>query len=461
MQIKMNRRHFLTATGTIIASPYLIPSAILAKPGETLGANDRVNVGLIGLGGRCNWLYNATFPQVQGANFVAVCDIFQPRVNEFLAKENKLGEMRGYDDFRKMIETEKLDGVMVETTTHARAWIVVQAMAMGMNAYIEKPMCLTIEEGRTMVKAARHFKRVTQVGTQQRSIPLNNWASDLVQNGAIGKIKYVLAPNFVGPDIWEDQPGQPLPEGGNDVWWDIWTNQAPYRPYHPQLHYGWSRWRDYDAGGLCFGVSGWGTHSYDQVNRALGTNETGPIALILEEPSTIQESGKYPNRKVEDDETGSPYYGMAKVTGPRGKVKMLFANGTELRLHLDGDKGPGLGAIFVGEKGKIEINRDKIAANPKEILNRDDNPGSNPRDESADHVENWLHCIRTGEKCVADIEYGQRSSTLCELVNIVRSVGKVGETLRWDPETERFTNCDEGNALLSRPRREGYELNFS
>ena len=127
-----------------------------------------------------------------------------------------------------------------------------------------------------MVKAARKYNRVTQVGTQQRSMPINNWASDLVKNGALGKILTVIAPNFVGPERWTDQPAEPMPDGGSDNWWDVWTNQAVLRPYHKSIHHGWDRWWDYDGGGRCFGVTGWGTHSYDQINRALGTDDTGP-----------------------------------------------------------------------------------------------------------------------------------------------------------------------------------------
>ena len=117
----------------------------------------------------------------------AVCDCFEPYCGRFVAAVGKDRNWKTYEDFRKMIESEKLDGVMVETTTHARAWIVIQAMQAGMDAYIEKPMCLTIAEGRTMVKAARKYNRVTQVGTQQRSMPINNWASDLVKNGRVGQ----------------------------------------------------------------------------------------------------------------------------------------------------------------------------------------------------------------------------------------------------------------------------------
>ena len=439
-----------------VAAPLVISARAFGLDGPP--PSERVNVGLIGLGGRCRGIAKDCLgiPEMRVA---AVCDIFQPRIKDIMEKVGKDQNWKGYADFREMIEKEKLDGVMVETTTHARAWIACQAMAAGVDAYIEKPMSLTISEGRYMVNIARKYKRVTQVGTQQRSIPLNNWASDLVKNGAIGKIKTVLAPNFVGPVHWTPKPGQPMPDGVTDNWWDIWTNQAELRPYHAELQYGWNRWWAYDSGGRCFGVTGWGTHSYDQINRGLGTDETGPSEIVLEEPVTDQDCGKFDPHKPTEDETGARYYRLAKnVVGPRAKVRMKFANGTELKLHLDGDWGPGLGCIFVGENGKIEINRDKIAANPRELVSSPDNPGHLTVPENQPHIKNWIHCIKTRERCNADIEFGQRSSTLCYLVNIVRDVGQVGKTLHWDPVTEKFTNCDEGNAMLSRPRRAGYEL---
>ena len=111
-------------------------------------------------------------------------------------------------------------------------------------------MCLTIAEGRAMVKAARKYNRVTQVGTQQRSMPINNWASDLVKNGALGKILTVIAPNFVGPDRWTKTSTEGRQGRRSSRWWDIWTNQAELRPYHAEIHHGWDRWWDYDGGGL-------------------------------------------------------------------------------------------------------------------------------------------------------------------------------------------------------------------
>ncbi len=452
------RRAFLKKTA--VAAPLVLSASTLALGAKEVSPNEKVKIGLIGCGNRCRSVVSAgmEYPEFQMA---AVCDCFEPQtgriLNHYKAKWN------AYTDFRKMIEKEKLDGVLIETTTHARAWIAVQVLLMGTDAYIEKPMCLTIEEGRAMVDAAKHGKCITQIGTQQRSIPLNNYACDKILDGGIGKVKVVLAPNFIGPDPWTDQPEQPMPAGGPEGWWDVWTNSAPMRPYHSAIHRGWSRWADYDAGGRCFGVSGWGTHSYDQIQRGLGTSETGPVEIMLEEPVTIADTGKFEQREISADETGQRYYRMAKLVGPRAKVRMWYKSGVELRMHLDGDRGPGLGCIFVGEKGKVEVNRDKVTSNPKELLLGEDRPKTLPEQghsETAPHVKNWIDCIKSRETANADVAYGHRSTALCNLVNIVREVGLVGEKLKWDPETEQFTSHPEANQnrWVARPRRKGYEL---
>jgi predicted dehydrogenase len=451
----------LKAGAAAFAAPHLIPSNVLAVPGRP-GANDRVNVAIIGLGGRAREIA-ATCLAISQMRIVAVCDCFAPLCDAFVAAVGKGRNWAAYDDFDKMYAKEKLDGVMVETTTHARAWVTIQAMQAGMDVYIEKPMCLTVAEGRYMVDAARKYGRVTQVGTQQRSMPINNWASDLVENGALGKVHTVLAPNFIGPERWTNEPAEPLPKGGRKDWWDIWTNQAVFRPYNRLLHHRWARWWDCDGGGRGFGVTGWGAHSYDQVQRALGTDETGPVEVVLEEPVRVMPTGKF-ETKPGDPDTDVNYRGqrirkiLEQLVGPRAKVRMKYANGTELRLQLDADWGPGLGAIFIGDKAKLEINRNKLASNPKELVESSDNPGPNQKPETQYHIEDWLECMKTRRRCTADIEYGQRSTTLCYLVNIARDVGRVGEKLAFDPQTERFTNCHEANEMLSRPRREGYEM---
>lgn len=457
------RRQVLQAGVAAFAVPTFVPGSVLGRE-NSAPPSETVRVGVIGCGGRASLIRDAA--DVKAFKVVSCCDCQIKRAEDYAKAFRAGAKWNVYEDFRRMIEKEKLDAVMVETTTHARAWITIQAMQAGMDVYIEKPMCLTIVEGRQMVRAARKLNRVTQVGTQQRSMPINNWASDLVRNGAIGKVSTVLAPNFVGPFRWTGASTKDVVKP-IEPWWDMWTNQAELRPFQDDLLTGWGKWWDYDGGGLCFGVTGWGTHSYDQINRALGTDHTGPTEVLLEEPVAERSSGKFAPRTsvggvvlgaTGDSDTGTDYHGMAKLSGPRAKVTMTFASGTRMQCHLDGDRGPGLGAIFVGQQGKLEINRNKLASNPKELIRSGNNPGPNRRPETAYHIENWIDCIKSRKTCNADIEIGQRSSTLCYLVNIARDVGRVGQTLRWDPVAERFTNCEEANRLLSRSRRSGYAL---
>ena len=232
MTNRTDRRSFLYRTGvrlSALCAPAIVPASALGRHGKP-GPNDRVEVGIIGLGPRAKDVARTCLgiPQMR---IRAICDCFAPRCTAFQKAFGR--KWPAYEDFREMIDREKLDGVMIETTTHARAWIAIQAMQAELDTYIEKPMCLTIAEGRAMVRAARKYGVVTQVGTQQRSMPINNWASDLVKNGAIGKIRVVLAPNFVGPEPWTSQPAQPLPSGGRKGWWELWTSQAPLAPLPP------------------------------------------------------------------------------------------------------------------------------------------------------------------------------------------------------------------------------------
>ena len=456
------RRGVLKAGAASLALPAMVPARALGLGGAP--ASETVNVGVVGCGGRAHFIREGD--DVAGFRVISACDVQRERAEQFAKAHAGDASWGVYDDAREMFEKEPLDAVMVITTTHARANVSIQAMQAGLDVYLEKPMCLTIAEGRYLVNAARRYGCVTQVGAQQRSMPINNWGSDLVKNGAIGRIRVVEAPNFVGPFRWTETSSADV-TGPVEPWWDLWTDQAELRPYDTRLHHGWARWWDYDGGGLVFGVTGWGTHSYDQINRALGTDDTGPTEILLEEPVAERETGRFAPRETVggvilgdtgDIDTGTEYHGMAKLSGPRARMRMRFDNGTELRLHLDGDRGPGLGAIFTGEDGRIEINRNRLASNPPELVRADDNPGPNRRPESAYHIEDWIECIKTREPCTGDIEIGQRSTTLCYLVNIVRDVGRVGDVLRWDPAAERFTNSDEANQHLDRPRRKGYEL---
>ena len=247
-------------------------------------------------------------------------------------------------------------------------------------------------------------------------------------------------------------------------WWDMWTNQAELRPYDAAIHHGWARWWDYDGGGLCFGVTGWGTHSYDQINRALGTDNTGPLEMLLEEPVAERDTGKFVKGttvggeilgETGDIDTGTEYHGMAKLSraAGQGHHEVRQRHGAAIAFGRRPRPGPG-GHLHRRERqdgDQPQQDRQQSQGDRP----RPDNPGPNRRPETSYHIENWIECIKSRQPCNADIEIGQRASTLCYLVNIVRDVGRVGEPLKWDPVAERFTNCDEANALLAAAAPQG------
>lgn len=421
----MKRRDFLRRAASVaaagIASPYLISPRAQAASGK-LGANDKIRVAFIGTGGRARQLMT-TEKLADHATIVAAADCFLPRIEEAAKVVPGADKWKRYQDYREMFDKEKLDAVFVETTTHARALICIDAIRAGLDVYGEKPLTLTIAEGRYIVNAAKKHKCVFQTGTQQRSMPANVYASKLVREGAIGKVHTVLACNFLGPAIWEPKPAQPMPDGMD---WDKWSNQTEPRPYHTDIHRHWALWRDYDGGGQSWGVTGWGTHALDQVQAALGTDETGPVEVWPDEP------------------------------GPACKVSMRYANGAVLKCHGKKRQLQDLGAIFIGDKGQIEILRGSYLADPPELLKGcPTTMPANVPGECIEHLKNFFDCMRSRKQTNADAEVGHRATTVCHLMNICRELGR---KLKWDPKAERFVDDDEANKLISRPRRKGYEL---
>jgi len=418
------RRRFLKTTAAALAVPYWIPSTVLGAPGRP-GANERICGGLIGAGHR-SWDLTKESPAELSLVAVADCDLRM--IDQYLAKtrgfkDSIVAEKCGaYQDYRQMLAKEKLDAVFVATTTHARVLACLHAMQAGLDVYAEKPLTLTIEEGQYLVRAERKYRTVFQVGTQQHSIAINNFGSDLVQRGAIGKVLTVKCPNFPGPRPLPQLPAKPTPA---EINWDLWCNQTEMIPFSPELHPGlgrWARYRPY-CGWL---VTGW-VHAFDQVQRALGTDDTGPVEVWPEE------------------------------SGPDAHVSLRYASGTVLKLDMPENKGPRMGGIFVGEKGKIEINRNRLASNPPELIEKA--PPAADKSEYAsvshEHIRNWVDCMRTRKKTVAPATVGHRSTTICHLIDICRELGR---KLEWDPVKEAFVGDTEANALRSRPRRKGYEL---
>jgi len=411
---RVSRRGLLKAA----VLPCVVPRHVLGDQGRT-GANDRIRVGVIGVGNRSNLLIDQLPAE---AEVVAVADCFLRRCHESAAKR-KAG-WRIHQDYRRMLEDKDIDGVIVGTHDHGRVLCSIHACQAGKDVYAEKPLTLYVEEGRALVRAARKYGRVFQVGSQQRSMAMNRRASEFVRQGGIGRVQFVLGVNYTGPAPYTGLPVEPLPEGLD---WDVWLGQTEMRPYNSKLQFGWMRWWDYSGGEM----TNWGAHGLDQVQAALGTDGAGPVEF------------------------------WPLPDGPRGALAFRYANGVTVRLEMPAGELNG-GAIFVGEKGRIEIVRNDFRTDPPKMI-KDLPPPEEVRKWRDDvalwqakyHMQDWLSCMRARSTPLADVEIGHRSVSICHLANITRQLGR---RLRWDPEAERFTGDAEANGLLRRPRRKAYEL---
>ncbi len=282
-RLRFSRRSLPIASAAVAIGPHVLPARVFGWDGS-IPPSEVVRAGIAGLGGRTRWiLLNEILP---GVGIVAVADGELPRFDEMAAAvaqerpDLQPASWRKYAEIPQMLDQEKLDAIFVEMTTHTRAWCIMHALAAGCDVYGAKPLSLTVEEGRVLSNAVRNLNRIVQTGTQQRSMPINAHCSKLVRSGANGKVLDVVVHDFAGPAKWQLQPEQPIPKGLNR---DPWANQVKLRPYHPQLRRSGSDWKDHDGGGQSWGVSGWGTHSLDQVQCALGTDDTVPVEIWLDE----------------------------------------------------------------------------------------------------------------------------------------------------------------------------------
>ncbi|MGI6401201.1 MAG: Gfo/Idh/MocA family protein [Thermoguttaceae bacterium] len=432
MKPETTRRTFLrnasVAVLTGCAAPVLIPRSALAD-GATPGANERIGVAGIGVGRQGSGIFAqaARNPKTQP---ICVADVWLPRA-ESVAKQNECEA--AYQDYRRVLDRKDVDAITTATPEHWRGLICINACLAGKHVYGEKPITLTINEGKLMEKAARRNNVVFQTGSQQRSMRENYLGCEFIRNGGLGEIKEVVAANYESPWLC-NLPEQPIPDGLD---WETWCGPTPVVPYNidlftPRANPGWLSFRPYSGGEM----TGWGTHGFDQIQCALGMDLTGPVEIIVEgdklEPPVYS--------KAESAERGN-----AICSRPRLSYK--YANGIVVRLD-NANRG---GGIFFGTEGKMEIFRGRVTSNPPEMATE----LLKGERQNQNHVDNWLSCILTGERPISDIAIGRRTSAICHLLNIARYLGR---SLKWDPEKEIFIDDDEANTHLSREPRKGYEL---
>ncbi|QDV63836.1 Gfo/Idh/MocA family protein [Crateriforma conspicua] len=428
---KQSRRGFMkkaAAASTVFAVPTIIPRSALAQ-GDRPGANDRIAIAGVGVGRQGSAIFSAAAKDPR-TDVVCVCDVNRPRA-ESIAKQHNASDVS--QDYREVLDRSDVDAILTATPEHWRANVCINAALAGKHIYAEKPLTLTIPEGRLMVKAARRTGITFQVGSHQRSQRENFIGCEFIRNGGIGNVKEVHAANYESPWLC-DLPAQPVPSGLD---WNMWCGPTEIVPYHKELYVprgnpGWLSFRAYSGGEM----TGWGTHGFDQIQSALGLDHTGPTEILVDGPALELPTYKTPESNARGNELCST-----------PKLAYRFANG--ITVHLD--KGNRGGGIFVGEKAKMEVFRGRLASNPSEMA--EELLKNDPR-QSRSHVGNWLDCCVSGKQPVADVEIGHRSATICHLLNIGRMLGR---NLKWDPDTEQFVGDDEANAMLTRPMRKGFE----
>jgi len=414
-----NRRQFLTAAAATLAVPTILPRNVF-------GANERIVTGHVGV-------RNQGVPNLKAflkiASPAAICDVD----TRWLANGVKLvedagsGKVEGYDDYRKILDRKDIDAVVFTTPDHWHAVQTIHACQAGKDVYCEKPLSLTISEGRKMVDAARANNRIVQTGSQQRSAPEFRQVCELVRSGKIGKVEKVLVGipkvNFEGKAV----PDSDAPSYLN---YDRWLGPAPLRPYNSKrVHYLFRFFWDYSGGQM----TNFGAHHIDIAQWGLGTDDTGPVST--EAVATFD-----PEKKFEVPNTC--------------RVTHTFANGVVLIIGQEQKDIPG-GTTFIGSEGTIFVNRGKKSSKPESILKTVLSDGDVHLYESKNHYQNFLDCVKSRKKPVCDVEIGHRSASICHLGNIAI---RLGRKIQWDPAAERIVGDDEAAAMTSRPHRAPYTI---
>ena len=425
----VSRRAFIrtaaVTTAGVVAAPMLIVSPAAAR---TYRANERLQLGYVGWGIRSRETHGG-FLDDEAAEIVAVCDVVAARAAEGQRRVNdrrKNGACRIAASWREIVADPAIDAVVVMTPDHWHAEPAISAALAGKHVYCEKPLSLTIAEGRAIANAARSTGVRFQTGSQQRSEFGYHFvrAAEAVRNGRIGRIKRITI-GVGAPPIPCDLPEEAVPEGTD---WDAWLGQAPMRGFNHELcplgvhntYPNWRRYREYCNGGL----ADMGAHHFDIAQWALGMDESGPIEVI------------------------------PPADGAKTGLRFVYANGTEM-IH-----GGPTDCTFIGTEGTVECSRGHVRAyrgeDPKAAddasLLEPAHGNETPLPRNRSHIDDFLTAIRTGRDPICTAETGHRTATICQLCNIGYEIGK---PLAWNPATERFTgsNAAEANALTHRAVR--------
>lgn len=429
------RRNFLKTSAGAMGASLMIPYVFTAdaKDGNTpRSKNDRFRIGSVGM--RYQGTVIAKKALAHG-DVVAICDVDRKIAEK--AREELGGKADLCEDYREMLDRDDIDVVTIGTPDHWHAAITIAACRAGKDVYVEKPLTLTVDEGKLLRRVVKETGAVVQVGSWQRSDHRFRLACEMVRQGRIGELQrvdVVLGKNKTGGPFKVESP----PPNLN---WDLWQGQTPDVPYiKERCHYTFRWWYEYSGGQM----TDWGAHHLDIAQWGAGMQHSCPVEF----------DGKATFPEVENG------YNVAL----KFDAEMTYANGVKLTVTDTGRNG----VMFSGTQGRIFVNRGSISGKPVEQLQDHplpreqfslyaDNLARPPRmgklDAIINHMGNFFDCVKTRQTPLSDIESQHRSVSLCHLANISM---RLGRKLTWDPNSETFRGEEEVNRHLGRPQRRPY-----
>jgi myo-inositol 2-dehydrogenase/D-chiro-inositol 1-dehydrogenase len=437
---RANRRQFLrtsaAAAAAGLAAPVWLSELRHSFAAEGEEKNDRPLIGSIGVGGQGTGIMHRAR---EFGDIVAVCDVQRQHAER--AKEQSGGKADIYEDYRQLLDRQDIEAVTIGTPDHWHTAICLAALDAGKHVYCEKPLTLTIDEGKKLVAAVKRTGKTLQVGTQQRGdqFTLFGRAVATVRAGQLGKIKKVTVQLPLSTSEGGPFEGQPVPEGLN---WDFWLGQAPLADYCPErCHFQFRWWYEY-SGGI---ATDWGAHHMDVCQWGLNVEDSGPMTIDGSATKLPTIPGGY----------NTPHLVTIDYQYPDDVHVQLIA-------QPPGDEG----VLFEGENGRIFVNRGRITGKPIEEQDADEGLKQKIMDgvtelfkgntaHMGNHMGNFFDAFKHGLHPISDVNSQHRSVSACHLGNI--SV-RLGRKLTWDAQKEEFVGDDEANAMLSREQRSPYQF---
>ncbi len=451
---KPSRRRFLQGVAAVGSATVLGPASNRAFASES--PNSRPVFATIGLR---NQGWSITSKSFKFADFAALADVDSNVLGSNVEKVQKSQGKKpdAYKNYRKVLDRKDIDAVMIATPDHWHTKIAVEAMYAGKDVYCEKPLTLTIAEGKLIEKVVKETGKVFQVGTMQRSESSQRFlqAVALVNHGRIGTVKKVTC----GIGGMQASPVIPVAAVPKEIDWDFWLGPAAKVDYRalPQMregygggvplysngHYSFRNWHEYSGGKL----TDWGAHHVDIACWALGASDTGPSKITPVEYSLPVEY-----------KDGHPVVHDQYNAATSFKIQVDMPNDVEMIITSEGDNG----ILFEGTEGRFFVNRGKIVGSPVENLK--DNPLPDGAIEevyggkvSANHTANFIEAMESRKQPISDVWSHNRMLEICHLSNISM---RLGRELNWDPDKREVVGDPQANSFLSRENRKGFEINM-